>query len=302
VPDAPVKPRLRLNKRDLAVALVGPVLVLVLFGVYLASPGQWVQGVDKDGDPTLLLYDVAGQLLPGATKGFYLSHIVEESYREYQLVEMITFGCSLLAGVLGMVAAGFLLRRALAHKPAGLGPLARFAAPAVVGTTALAAIFFAGEEVNWGQTFTRWGVSEMVQHDAEEPYTAQSVHNNLEGLSVQSLGAAYLFTVLVLFPILWHTRRGHGLPACWSPAVAAWPAGTTVVFAQVLKASKSLYARLFADGSPKLDPFYMGYFEQLNEQKEMLMALALLIYLGYALARSRGAAGGETPETDDSGR
>jgi len=299
VADDTTKQRLCFKKRDAAVALIGPVLVLALFVVYLVSPGKWVAGLDKDGDPTLLLYDAAGQLLPGAEKGFYLAYIVEESYREYQLVEMITFGCSLLAGVLGMVAAVIVLRRALREKPEGLGPLARFAAPAVLGATALAALFFAGEEVNWGQTFTRWGVSEMVQHDAEEAYTAQSVHNNLEIVSVQTLGAVYLFVVLVVFPILYRWREPWRLPACWAPAVASWPAATTVLYAYLVKECKPLYVKFFAQGPPKLDPLYMGYYEQLNEQKEMLLALALLIYAAYALARLRPSATDEAIETSE---
>ncbi|MFI4862532.1 MAG: hypothetical protein ACIAXF_17845 [Phycisphaerales bacterium JB063] len=290
-----------MRKRDLAVALVGPVLVLALFVVYLASPGQWVQGVDLDNEPTLLLYDAHGQLLPGAERGFYLAYILEESYREYQLVEMITFGCSLLAGVLGLAAFVVLLRQTLAHRPEGVGPVGRFLAPAVVGATALAAIFFAGEEVNWGQTFTRWGISEFVNHaPGDEPYAAQSIHNTWQGLSIQSLGSAYLLGVLVLAPVLWRYRERWSLPAFWAPAVACWPAGFTVVYAYVVKECKPIYLMLFGDGPAKLDPTYMGYFEQLNEQKEMLLALGMLIYLSYALGRAICGRGGKAGAESDS--
>lgn len=280
------------------VALVAPVWVLLLFLVYLVSPGAWVEGVDVSGDPSLVLFDAHGKLLPGAELGFYLKYVVEESHREYQLVEMVTFGCSLLAGLLGLVASWRVLRWSRTLPADGLGPLARYAAPAVLGVTALAAIFFAGEEVNWGQTFTRWGYSEMVTAEVDgEQYTAQSIHNTFEGLSIQSLGSAYLLGVMVAAPLYWRLRRDRGLPDRWAPAVACWPAATTVLYAYVVKACKDVYLKLFAGEAPKLDPMYMGYYEQINEQKEMLLALAMLIFMAYALVRSsrlvRGQAGPE---------
>lgn len=294
-------PRRWLNKRDVLVALIGPGLILVLFLVYLASPGTWVRGIDKTGEPSLMLFDSEAELLPGAELGLYLRYVVEESHREYQLVEMITFGCSSLAGVLGLWATWLVLRRSFTLPKDGLGPLARFAAPAVLGTTALAAVFFAGEEVNWGQTFMRWGHSEFVTAEVDgEQYTAQSVHNTLDSaISVQSLGAGYLFVVLVVLPVLWRWREAWNLPARWAPAVAAWPAAFAVIYSYIVKNCKDGYLWLFAGESPKLDPMYMGYYEQMNEQKEMLMALALLLYAGYALARARGERGGPAAMNGD---
>jgi hypothetical protein len=282
----PPADRTRLRKRDLAAALAGPALVLVLLGVYLASPGQWYEGVELDGDKTLLLDD--------AHKGFYLTHILEERYREYQLVEMITFGCSVLAAGCGFLAAGLVFRQVRERFPDG-GPLARWFSPGLLGVSALASLFFAGEEVNWGQTFARWGRPEFTQDAATaEQYTAQSIHNNLEGLSVQSMGSVFLIVVLVVLPIVWTRRKRLGLPAAWGPAIACWPAAATVASAYVLKEVKSVYRSAVGKDQAKLDVFYMGYLEQINEQKEMLLALALLLYLGYALARAwkaRGEAG-----------
>ena len=278
-----LSPLFGLRKRDVASALVGPVLVLVLFSVYLASPGRWSEGRELDGDRTLLLDD--------AHKGTYLTYILEERYREYQAVEMITFGCSTLAAVFGFVAAFVVYRQARRHRPGGgmLMRLSVLGAPGVLGVTALAALFFAGEEVNWGQTFTRWGEPEFTQGAAvTEAYTAQNVHNNLEGLSVQSLGSVYLVLVLVLVPVVWARRERWGLPASWSPAVAAWPAGAAVVFAYLVKGVKSVYRAVVGGDEAKLNTFYMGYLEQINEQKEMLLALALLLYMAYALARALG--------------
>lgn len=284
----PDQPKLR--KRDLATALVGPVLVLVLLGVYFASPGRWYEGVELDGDKTLLLDD--------AHKGLYLTHILEERYREYQLVEMITFGCSLFAAGCGFLAAGLVFRQVRERFPES-GPIARLFAPGLLGVSALASLFFAGEEVNWGQTFARWGRPEFTQDAATaEQYTAQSVHNNLEGLSIQSMGSVFLIVVLVVLPILWARREKLGLPAAWAPAIACWPAAATVAAAYVLKEIKSVYRSAVGKDEAKLDPFYMGYLEQINEQKEMLLALALLLYLGYALARAwreRSAGGVSRP-------
>jgi len=265
--------------RSLAVALIAPVLVLCLLGIYLASPGQWHEGFEADGDATLLLDD--------ANKGFYLTYILEERYREYQAVEMITLGCSAGAGLFGLLGAGILLKRS--KKTGGL--VDRFGAAAIIGTVGLAGVFFAGEEINWGQTFSRWGQAEFENNPepgdtAQEEYVAQSLHNQKDGLPIQAMGSAFLAGVLIVLPGVWRAKQqAWRLPMGLYPAVAPWPVVTTAAFAFAIKAVKSIYRSSVGKDQAKLDVFYMGYLEQLNEQKEMLLALAMLLYCAYALGR-----------------
>lgn len=268
--------KMRLNRRDLLVALVGPVLVLALFGVYLVSPGRWVPGEELDGDRTLLLDD--------ANKGFYLTYILEERYREYQLVEMLTLGCSAGAALLAFVTAGLMWRR----RPRDGAAVHRLGPVAVVLMIGCGSLLLAGEEVNWGQTFARWGQPEiMADGSPAEAYEAQSLHNQEGGVPLQTLGPVAILVLLVVFPAWWHGRGLSGrFPPAWGPAVAAWPAGATALFAFALKEVKSVYRGVVGKDQAKLEAFYMGYLEQINEQKEMLLALALLIYAAYALARA----------------
>ncbi len=204
---------------------------------------------------------------------FYLRYVLEYQHREYQAVEMITFGASLLAAPLLMFAA-WRAWRDRPTLPPGATLHQRFdqAFPAgILLSLALASFFLAGEEVSWGQTFKYWGIAEI-----DKPRTHETnIHNNLD-IPMQTVGQVYLMAVIFGVPIAWKFRRALNLPAFWRPAVADGPVIFCTAVALAWKFVKELYVGAFGDEPD--DRFYVDFIEQLNEQKEMLVAVALLMF------------------------
>ena len=125
-----------------------------------------------------------------------------------------------------------------------------------------------------------------------------------------------LMTEAEVEAVAWLQKPGapKRLPADWTPAIAEWPVVVVTVFGFVWGWSKRRY--LSAVGSDPIEadqlvpwfadllaqyrrsliasPFYHQFVEQLNEQKEMLVAMALLIY---AIYRVIGTRSGDDPVT-----
>ncbi|MHC5023779.1 MAG: hypothetical protein ACYTGG_07695 [Planctomycetota bacterium] len=213
-----------------------------------------------------------------AAPDIYLRHVLESKSRETQLVEVITFGSALLGGVLLAWSAWRLWRRRRTAN-VGLGAM-------LIGVVALAAIFFAGEEVSWGQTWMGW--------ETPEEYKSVSVETNLHNVeyeisiplpftgrsltirpSVQSLGSLFIICVFVVLPLLWGMgwRR---LPPALAPAIAELPVLVCTLFAFAWKTYKNLYKAINPDYEDST--YYWQFVEQLNEHKEMLVAVSLLLY------------------------
>lgn len=211
---------------------------------------------------------------------WYLRHVLEPQHREYQLVEMLTFAAGLLAGVLlawagarlwAVMTAG---RRAgwLAHRPGWRGVMDGRGGAGLVLIAAAATLFFAGEEVNWGQTFADWGVPER-----DKPTTqAVNLHNNVDLVSPQVIANVYLVTMFFLMPAAWALRDRLPVPRDWAPAVPAAPVVAAMAWAFAVSFAKTAYRGVVSDYRTR--DFYMHYVEQLNEQKELLVAVALLLY------------------------
>ena len=243
---------------------------------------------DRNGRGTVDLIAAAIPLLFGAalyvtyciSPSFYLEYVLQGSTREHQAVELITFACTAVGTVLLLAAARRLWKDGKGGGDGGL--LERRGAFAIVGIVALATFFFAGEEISWGQSYLQWETPQVM--DGLGPET--NLHN-LHGLpiSVNSLGSLFLIVVFVVLPIAWQKRRAFGIPDSWRPAIAEWPVVFAMVFAFGVKLYKSLYRLLVADA--KAQPFYIEYVEQINEQKEMLVAVALLIYAVYRVRATR---------------
>jgi len=224
-----------LRRRDLAAALVAPLLIVLLLATYLIAPQ------------------------------FYLRWVLEPIQRERQIVELITTLCSLLGGLILLTVSVRLWRR-------GRGVRGGAMLIAVIG---LAAIFLAGEESSWGQTYLGW--------QTPEAYKQVNLETNLHNtdLPIQSLGSVFLLMFFVALPIAWALAKDR-LPRNWAPAIADWPVVVTIVVAFAWKEYKSVY-RMIYDVETDPSPFYLGFIEQLNEQKEMLAAVALLMYAVYRI-------------------
>ena len=238
---------------------------------------------------------------------FYLRFFLNRYHREHQVVELVTFVSALsAAALLSWSAAVYWRRYRLRAKIPGLpgGPL-------LIAMVALASFFFAGEEISWGQTWFGWDSPDaFLDHQG----LGETNLHNIEGVpfSFQALGSVFIVTVLIGLPLLWASRgalrrKGVELPEDWAPAVAEWPVVVSTVFAFLWGSWKGLYVAVvgrdpihpeqltpwFADlvaqyrRPPISSPFYWQFVEQLNEQKEMLVAMALLVYAVYRVISMR---------------
>lgn len=217
-----------------------------------------------------------------AAPGFYARYVLEYQHREYQAVEVATVLLATVAGVLLLVA-GFRVWAAR-DRSSRAGALAA----AVIGAVGAAALFFAAEEVSWGQTFVNWGIPENEKPQLRET----NLHNNLD-LPLQSVGQLFLAAVLFLLPALWVLRPRVPLSDAWWPAVAEAPVVFAAAVAFLWKTVKEVYVGLF--GTDDDDDFYWGFVEQINEQRELLIALALLLYAVYRVRAARLWAARERP-------
>lgn len=200
---------------------------------------------------------------------FYLQYVLAEQQREYQAVELITVLSALLGSML-MLTASYRLWRGSGPVDTGVaGWRTGRGGAAIIALLMLATFFFAGEEANWGQTYFA-GPTSVAE------IGAMNLHNTIS-LPVQSLGSVFLIVMFFGLPIAWAFRRLLALPEAWAPAIAEGPVIFCMACAFAWKIVKSVYVLMLA-GEAKQDRVYMQFIEQINEQKEMLVAVALLLY------------------------
>ena len=190
---------------------------------------------------------------------FYLKWVIEARGREYQIVEILTFATALSASILLAV----WIRRA--WPSAGWSDRIGIAAVAVI---ALAAFFLGGEEISWGQTYFGWGTPESYRELAAET----NLHNT--GIPVQSLGSVFLIVMFFVLPLVW--ALGLRWPAGLRSAIAEGPVIACLASAFLWQETKSLYRFLHEDYAQRTT--YIEFFEQINEHKELLIAVSLLLY------------------------
>ena len=222
-----------------------------------------------------------------AAPDFYLRWILEENRREWQIVEVITVLGALAASILLAVAALRLFRHGPSLYPDCPGPKwsAGRGGAILIGLIALASFFFAGEEISWGQTYLGWATPAS--------YKEINIETNLHNvsdlfISVQSLGSLFIFMMFIGLPILWAiTPLRAKLPDDWKPAIAEWPVVFAIAVAFAWKGFKNVYRWIVTDVETSPTPFYEDFVAQINEQKEMLVAVGLLIYGLHLLAAAR---------------
>jgi len=226
-----------LTWRTVVLVLIGPALVWLLGMVYLTAPE------------------------------FSLKWIIQRGKTEYQVVELVTFGAALLAGiVLASHAARLWFKGGAAARPGAV----------VIGMIGAASVFFAMEEVSWGQTYLGWGTPEGYSEFSRET----NLHNS--EIPVQSLGSVFIIVMFFVLPIVWRFRERLDLPAGLAPGIAHAPSIACMASAFVWKEWKALF-RLIHPEYENLR-VYDEFFHNISEHKEMLVAVGLLLY---AMERGR---------------
>lgn len=144
---------------------------------------------------------------------FYLTYVLEHHKRERQFVEIATFLCSVSAAVMLLVGGVRAWRNGTADRLAGRirarKPLDGRGGAVLIFLVAAGTLFFAGEEVSWGQTYFGW----------ESELRETNLHNTVP-ISFGGIGGLGIVLLLVGVPALWAMRDRWPVPRDWEPAVA----------------------------------------------------------------------------------
>lgn len=195
---------------------------------------------------------------------FYLAWVIEPQGREYQIVEISTFVAAFSATILLTIWIG--------HRYWSGGGRGHHTGIMVVGLIALATFFFAGEEISWGQTYLGWETPEEYRGFSHET----NLHNTT--LPVQSLGGVFLIVMFFVLPLAWwfDRRLWARMPPGMGPAIPEGPVVACVATGFLWQETKNLYRFLHDDYAERAT--YIEFFEQINEHKELVFAVALLLY------------------------
>ena len=212
-------------------------------------------------------------------RDFYLNWVISRDARESQIVEITTFVSSAIASLVLLVCSKLLwtLRRKEA-----LGSCL------LLVLLGVAALFFAGEEVSWGQTYLKWETPASYQEFSGET----NLHNT--SLPVNTLGGLFLAAYFFALPLLWQRQKGSPLWQHFSYAIPKGPVVFCMAVAFLWKGFKSAYRTVYTSDVQQSSVFYRDFLEQINEHKEMLVAIALLMYACSSYITIRGLVG----ETD----
>ncbi|MDP8214026.1 MAG: hypothetical protein RAO92_03710 [Candidatus Euphemobacter frigidus] len=198
---------------------------------------------------------------------------------EYGFVESATFVILLPVIVLaGVLSARFLRFPVLPRRPALI-------MAAVMLFSCLAAFYFAGEEINWGQIWFGWKTPEEW---AAINYQQETSLHNIEGMSILNniprlmMLIATIIGGIILPLLLLRWRRKPGVDRkIWYYLIPSW----RIIPASLIAACISIPAKFFGKGSDEnLIPAdytysYMAFVANGGEMKEYGFALVMLLYI-----------------------
>jgi hypothetical protein len=208
-------------------------------------------------------------------RDFYLTYILEQRRREFQAVEIMTLGFFACAVPL-MIAATWRQFKRCRNSGDWMGLI-------VIGLVMGATIFAFGEEIDWGDTFFGW----TREGGTMDEYYALNLHNNLP---IRGIGSIFLVAVFFGLPVAWAMRERLRLPDGLRIAAPEKPVVFAMGVAFGWRLIKHIYLAIVGKENIGVygdDGFYWGFVEQNNEQKEMLIALALLLYALYLVRTVR---------------
>ncbi len=208
---------------------------------------------------------------------FFVSYIFQIQEREFQLVEILTFLAASTAGGLLLISFWNLYRKS------------NYWAAGLVGIIAMAALFFAGEEISWGQSYFQWHTpSWWTKNFSSET----NLHNSR--LPVHQLAGLFMFSIFFLLPLSWNFRHILHLPSDLAPAIPEGPVISALAIALVIREVKGIYRafsplwyqEVYIPWVEVHDKFYQEFLWGMNEYREMLVALALFMYASYRIVKS----------------
>jgi hypothetical protein len=220
--------------------------------------------------PLLVILALAYTYL--AAPRFFVAYVFQNDERELQLVEILTFLSASVAGVLLLLATWKFWKR-MNGWAAGL-----------VGVIAMATLFFAGEEISWGQSYLQWNTPTWWP----ENFAGETnIHNS--GFPVHQLAGLFILGIFFLLPLTWKFRDVLNLPRDLEPAIPDGPVISAIGIAILFREFKGLYREISPHWYREVDipwvefhdQFYQEFLWGINEYREMLVALALLMYAGY---------------------
>ncbi len=227
----------------------------------------------SSGKPTIPFGELVTALVPllclalvwisfWISPNFYFTFLLEESNREYQIIEILTFVAGAIAGLV------------LVYVAYQFWALRQWEAAAWVGVMALATIFFAGEEISWGQSYLAW---ETPQWWGDYISRETNFHNSRAGqantVRLTQWGGIFLLVMFVIAPIVWVYQHRLGLSLNLSPAMPDFGSMATIVVASLYRESKGIFKSLLPSGK-----IYEDFLWGISEHREMVVAIGLFLY------------------------
>ncbi len=190
---------------------------------------------------------------------FYFKYVLEERHREFQIIELITVVCAIWGGGLMVMGTWKLWMKNWVW------------AAAVVGVMALATLFFAGEEISWGQSYWGWSTPTWWRNNIS---WETNLHNSRISLEVfHGLAGLFQITMFVILPLIWMMRKKLGLPEQLKPAIPEYPVIFIIILAFVYRETKNVFRVWYSH-----DEAFKNFLWGMNEHREMLVAVGLLFY------------------------
>lgn len=209
---------------------------------------------------------------------FFVSYIFQIQNREFQVVEILTFIAAGMAGIILLMSTWKFWKRD------------NYWAAGLVGLVALAALFFAGEEISWGQSYLQWDTPTWWQ----EKFSGETNLHNSQ-FPVHQLAALFIFSIFFLLPFCWQFRNYIYLPLALEPAIPECPVISALGISIIFRELKGIYREFSPLWYRQVDipwvefhdQFYQEFLWGMNEYREMLVALTLLMYAGYRMAAAK---------------
>jgi len=153
----------------------------------------------------------------------------------------------------------------------------------------LAALYFAGEEVSWGQWWFGYATPEAVARlNEQQEFNLHNIHNLFNNLPRQAMNGSMVAAIvlpLVLYRPLRKPGKQHSL---WQWLIPTWRVIPAAALSLLIRAPKRLIEWL----DPRYDPegyVQMAFVRASGEIKEYFLAAAMLVYTTSIFVRMRAA-------------